>query len=65
MNFQLVHYITLVCGALAAGLPQTAEAFPESSRPWFRGAAAIFVLLTAVLGSISPSALGAKPEVKS
>lgn len=56
MNLQTVHYVMLVCAALAAGLPSTAAAFPDSVKPFFTGITAILVLLVAVLGAISPSA---------
>lgn len=54
---QIIHYVMLVCAALAAGLPQTSEAFPPVAAPYIKGATAVFVLLTAVLGAISPPLL--------
>jgi hypothetical protein len=62
MNFQLVHYIALVCGALAAGLPNLEAAFPPGATPYLKGATAILVLVTAVLGAVSPSAQLAKKD---
>lgn len=60
MNLQAVHYVLLVCAALAAGLPNLQGAFPDSATPYLKGATAILVLLTGVLGAISPSAGGEK-----
>jgi hypothetical protein len=60
MNLQAIHYAMLLCGALAAGLPNLEAAFPASATPWLKGLAAIFVLLTAVLGAVSPAAGGPK-----
>lgn len=57
---QIIHYVMLVCGALAAGLPAASEAFPPAAAPYIKGATAIFVLLTAVLGAVSPPALARK-----
>lgn len=55
-TFQTIHYVMLVCAALAAGLPSCAAALPESVQPFAKGATAILVLLVAVLGSVSPAA---------
>lgn len=59
---QIVHYIMFICAALGAGLPLTAEAFPPSAAPYFKGAAAVCVLLTAVCGAISPPASGGSAQ---
>lgn len=56
MNLQAVHYVMLVCAALAAGLPQASVSFPDSWQGPIRGVVAILVLLVAVLGAVSPSA---------
>jgi hypothetical protein len=59
MNFQTVHYVLVSCAALAAGLPNLEPALPLSATPWLKGATAVLMLLTGVLGALSPSA-GAK-----
>lgn len=51
-----LHYIMLVCAALAAGLPNLAVAFPQGAEPYLKGVTAILVLLVAVFGAISPQA---------
>lgn len=56
MNLQTVHYVMLVCAALAAGLPNVGAAFGPAAEPFIKGATAILVLLVAVLGAVSPSA---------
>lgn len=60
MNLQAIHYVMLICGALAAGLPNLEAAFPPGATPILKAMAAVFVLLTAVLGAVSPSAGGPK-----
>lgn len=60
MNLQTIHYVMLICGALAAGLPNLEAAFPAGATPILKAMAAVFVLLTAVLGAVSPSAGGPK-----
>jgi hypothetical protein len=60
MNLQAIHYVMLVCASLAAGLPNLEAAMPPAAAPYLKGAAAIFVLLAAVLGAVSPSAGGPK-----
>jgi hypothetical protein len=50
---QIVHYVLVVSGALAVGLPTTAAAFPAVDRPYFLGAAAICALAATVAGAIS------------
>jgi hypothetical protein len=70
MNLSTVHYVMLVCAALAGGLPNLEAAFPPGATPYLKAATAILVLLTAVLGVLSPGAgaptAAAKlPEVKS
>ena len=62
MNLLAIHYVALVCGALAAGLPQLEAACPPAATPYLKGASAIFVLLTSVLGAVSPSALASKKD---
>ena len=56
MNIQFIHYVMLVCAALAAGLPSLASALPASASTYIHGATAVLVLMTGVLGAISPSA---------
>jgi hypothetical protein len=53
---QVIHYVMLACAALAAGLTQTQDQFPPASLPYIKATMAVCVLLTAVLGAISPSA---------
>lgn len=53
---QVIHYILIVAGALATGLPVTAAAFPEVAKPWFLGAAAVCALTATVCGALSPPA---------
>lgn len=65
LDLTLVHYLTLVAGALAAGLPQLEAAFPPSATPWLKGSAAVFVLLASVLGVLSPSAALSKSTTPS
>jgi len=60
MNLQVMHYITLVCGALGMGLPQLESQFPPSATPWIKAAAAVFVLVGTVTGVFSPNALAKK-----
>jgi hypothetical protein len=55
LNLQAIHYAAMICGALAAGLPQLEAAFPAGAAPYIKGLAAAFVLLTSVLGVLSPS----------
>jgi hypothetical protein len=50
-----IHYVMLVCGALAAGLPNLEGAFPPGATPYIKAAAAVFVLLGATLGVVSPA----------
>lgn len=54
---QTVHYIMLVCAALAAGLPQASVSFPDAWQGPLRGVVAILVLLVAVFGAVSPPAM--------
>lgn len=54
-----IHYIMLVCGALAAGLPAMSESLPPSAAPYAKAASACLVLIASVLGAISPSAVAA------
>lgn len=51
-----IHYLMLVCAALAAGLPQLQDALPPQATPYLKASTAILVLLTAVLGAVSPQA---------
>ncbi len=49
-----IHYLMLVCAALAAGLPNLESAFPAAATPYMKGVTAVLVLLVAVLGAVSP-----------
>ncbi len=60
MNLATVHYIMIVCAALAAGIPQASVSFPDAWHGPIRGLVAVLVLLVAVLGAVSPSAAAEK-----
>jgi hypothetical protein len=48
-----IHYILLIAGALATGLPATALAFPLNARPYMLGASAVCALIATICGAIS------------
>lgn len=63
---QLIHIVMLVCGALAAGLPQLEPALPPAASPYLKALTAVLVLLTSVLGAVAPAiGIGAKKESSS
>lgn len=53
---QTIHYVLVVCAALAAGLPSFAEALPPQAAPYVKALTASLVLIVGVLGAVSPQA---------
>lgn len=54
--FQTIHYIMIIAGSLAMGLPQLTHAMPPSASPWILAASSVCALVATVLGAVSGSA---------